>query len=151
MAPSPSEPGVRVARVPAAATLPLRLAVLRPGRGPESIVEATDDEPDTAFFAVLDGEEVVATVNVRPTPPPFPADPATWWQLRGMATAPEVRGRGHGARVLRAALAHVDGRGGRVWCHARPAAEGLYARAGFVPVGAPWEHPEHGPHRTMAR
>ncbi len=146
------EPEARVERVPAAATLALRLAVLRPGRGPESLVTASDDDPATAFWAALAGDEVLATANVRPAPAPWPgAEPAAWWQLRGMATAPEARGRGLGARVLAAALAHVEAQGGRTWCNARTPALTLYARAGFVPVGDPWEHPEHGPHRTMFR
>ena len=146
------DPGVEVRRVPASRTTPLRAAVLRPGR-PASCVETPDDDaPETAFWAAVTPDGAVrSTVNVRPSPPPWDPQGEGWWQLRGMATAEAARGRGLGAAVLRAALAHVEAAGGRVWCNARPAAMGLYAREGFGPVGEPFDHPEHGPHQAMVR
>lgn len=96
---------VVVRRVDAATTLPLRAAVLRAGMDPSTAAAPDDDAPDTWFFAVLgpDGG-VLSTVNVRPGAPEFDADGTGWWRLRGMATAPEVRGRGHARAVVTAAL-----------------------------------------------
>lgn len=61
-------------------------------------------------------------------------------QLWGMYVAPEHRGRGHGARILQAAIAHARALGDVAWIDlgvttAAPAAMQLYERAGFVPYG----------------
>lgn len=141
-----------VRRVDAATTLPLRAAVLRTGRDPSTAVHEGDDAPDTWFFAAVapDGA-VLSTVNIRPGAPEFDAEGTGWWWLRGMATAPEARGRGHARAVVTAALGHVDGRGGGVWCNARVPAVGFYERLGFEPIGDHWTDPHTGPHVKMAR
>jgi GNAT superfamily N-acetyltransferase len=147
----PPEPGIRVDRVDAAATYPLRQRVLRPGRPPDAARFAIDDEPSTASFAARTADgEVVGTAIVYPEPCPWLPDRPGAWRLRGMATAPDLRGRGIGSRLLRTALAHVAASGGvLVWCNARVPARRLYERAGFRTHGAPWDDPEIGPHIAM--
>lgn len=144
--------GVVVRRVDAATTLPLRAAVLRAGMDPSAAVAPGDDAPDTWFFAAMtpDGS-VLSTVNIRPAAPDFAADGAGWWRLRGMATAPEARGRGHARAVVTAALDHVDALGGGVWCNARLPAVGFYEKLGFERIGEPWHDPNLGPHVKMVR
>jgi GNAT superfamily N-acetyltransferase len=118
---------------------PLRAAILREGRGPDSVVWPGDDDPRSGHV-LLDG---VAAGSV------LPQDDGSW-RVRGMATAPEARGRGLGARVLSELLAHARAHGATsIWCAARPAAMSLYERAGFVAVGEPWDDPELGPHQRM--
>jgi GNAT superfamily N-acetyltransferase len=145
--------GLRVVRrVDAATTLPLRAAVLRPGKDPSAVVKPGDDAPDTWFFAALtpDGS-VLSTVNVRPGAPEFDPEGTGWWWLRGMATAPEARGRGHARAVVTAALGHVDGLGDGVWCNARVPAVGFYEKLGFERIGEQWTVPHTGPHVKMVR
>jgi GNAT superfamily N-acetyltransferase len=147
----PPEAGITVERVDAAVTYPLRQRVLRPGRPPGAARFSIDDDPSTASFAArtTDGE-VVGTAVVYPEPCPWIPERPHTWRLRGMATAPECRSRGTGARVLRAALAHVAAAGGDlVWCNARVPARAFYERAGFRAHGAPWDEPEIGPHIAM--
>jgi GNAT superfamily N-acetyltransferase len=145
------DPDVTVERVAADVTYPLRQLVLRPGRPPATARFDIDDEPSTASFAArTPDDEVVATAVVYPERCPWFPDRRDAWRLRGMATAPDYRGRGIGTRVLRAALAHVAASGGGiVWCNARVPARRLYERAGFTAHGAPWEDPEIGPHIAM--
>jgi GNAT superfamily N-acetyltransferase len=112
-----------------------------------------DDHPDALHAAVRDpaaGGGVVGIATVAPEG--HPVDPRVGdWRLRGMATAPEVRGRGLGALLLDACLDHARARGGdRVWCNARVAAEGFYRRAGFAPEGARFDIPGIGPHVVMS-
>ena len=75
------------------------------------------------------------------------------WQLRGMATAAEHRGKGFGALVVEAALEEVAGHGGRLlWLEARENAIGFYERHGLVAEGPVYRHPETKiPHRVMVR
>ncbi|HEY2769303.1 MAG TPA: GNAT family N-acetyltransferase [Solirubrobacteraceae bacterium] len=72
------------------------------------------------------------------------------WRIRGMATAPEARGRGAGSAVLAALIAHAAEHGAtRVWCNARIGARSLYERAGLHVASEEFEVPEIGPHYVM--
>ncbi len=74
------------------------------------------------------------------------------WRLRGMATAPAARGRGHGAALLRAGLTELARRGGRLlWCNARLGAVGFYVRQGMARAGADFDIPGIGGHVVMWR
>lgn len=149
---TPVDDGLTVARVAPEVTYPLRARVLRAGAPPESVHLPVDDRPDTAAFAATttDGT-VVGTAIVFPEACPWLPGPRAW-RLRGMATAEGRRGRGIGARVLDAVLAHVAAGGGEVvWCNARTPARRFYERAGFAVHGDPWDDPEIGPHVAMWR
>jgi GNAT superfamily N-acetyltransferase len=143
----------RIDRVPAELTYPLRRRVLRPHQTVESLRLPGDDHPATGTFAARtpDGE-VVGTATVRAEPCPWRPDHAGAWRLRGMATAPEFRGRGVGALVLRAAIAHVTLHDGHlIWCNARIPARRFYEREGFAAEGDEWVDPQIGPHVRMWR
>jgi GNAT superfamily N-acetyltransferase len=137
-----------VRRVSAADTEALRRDVLRGGR---PVPLPGDDDPSALHVGVYDGDLLLGTGNVRPEPAPWaPAVPA--WRLRGMATLPEHRGEGVGARVLEALVEHcVAAGGGELWCNARVPARSFYLRAGFTVVGEEWDDPEIGPHVRMRR
>lgn len=143
---------VAVLSVPAAAVRPLRQTVLRPGQPADSCVYPGDNDPRTVHFAAyLDGQLVgIASLYAEGRPEGAPAEPG--WRLRGMASAPEVRGVGVGRAVLQACLDHVAGEGGgEVWCNARTPAIGFYAAAGFEIVSEPFDIPGIGPHVVMRR
>jgi ribosomal protein S18 acetylase RimI-like enzyme len=133
--------------VDAAAVRPLRLRVLRAGGAPADTIWPGDDDPAAAHLAIDD----VAVATVVPEPHPVAPRPGDW-RIRGMATAPEARGRGHGAALVDACLAHARERGGgRVWLHARIAAVPLYERAGFTAETGEFDVPGIGPHVRMSR
>jgi ribosomal protein S18 acetylase RimI-like enzyme len=132
-------------------TLALRHLVLRPDKPAEALVYPGDDAPGTLHVAARDDAGAIvgiATVSEEPHPrDPRPGD----WRIRGMATAPEIRGRGIGAELLRACVDHARERGGtRVWCNARTPAIGLYERAGFVVESEEFEIAGIGPHVVMS-
>jgi ribosomal protein S18 acetylase RimI-like enzyme len=80
-----------------------------------------------------------------PDQPGFPA-----YQLRGMATAPEARGRGLGRALVHACIAFAREDGAElVWCNARVGAVGFYHKQGFEIVGDEFEIPDVGPHFRM--
>lgn len=135
---------VEVIEVPAAATFPLRQAVLRPHQSVAELAEEEQAYPGSGIYGVVDEVgDVVATGTVSPR---------DGWQVRAMAVAPDRQGQGIGSAVLAALLAHVRRRGGgRVWCNVRIPARGLYEQAGFVAVGDPFDVDHIGPHVVMTR
>lgn len=143
-----------VERVPVADTYPLRALVLRNGGPPESARVPGDDHPEVATYAVRDASGgIICCVGLFPERcPDLPGDARPGWRIRGMATAPGLRGQGVGSTVLAAALDHVrHAGGGLAWCNARTPARTLYERAGFRVIGEEWEDPEIGPHVRMWR
>jgi len=113
---------------------------------------AGEDDPATLHFAALGPSgEVLAVGSVMAEP--HPRDPREGdWRVRGMATAPELRGLGLGARVLQALEDAARERGARrLWCNARSGAGAFYERAGFVAEGEEFELPDIGAHFVMSR
>jgi ribosomal protein S18 acetylase RimI-like enzyme len=136
--------------VAAAAVLPLRQAVLRPGNALAECVFAGDDAADTGHFGVFLGPRLVGIASLCREPPPGAATAPGAWRLRGMAVADDCRRRGFGGRLLVACLAHArEHHATLVWCHARTAAVSLYRRHGFQPVGDEYVIPDVGPHYLM--
>lgn len=143
------EPDVTIARATSAQTRPLRHAVLRPHQRPEELVYPGDDAPETVHLAAWRGEQLVGTASLYREPPPDEDDPRAF-RLRGMAVAPEERGSGLGAELLRRCLDHAHEQGASiVWCNARTRAARFYARHGFEARGEQFELPGIGPHSVM--
>jgi ribosomal protein S18 acetylase RimI-like enzyme len=110
-----------------------------------AIEEMVESEPREAFAAgAFDGEELIAVGLIGAE-----GDPGAW-RVRGMATAPAARGRGAGAAVLDALLAHAREQGASsVWASVRTPARTLYERAGFRQTSEVFEPPKIGPHVIM--
>lgn len=136
-----------IRRVDAATIRPLRRAILRPTRPPEASVYDQDDDETTVHLAAYDDDRLIGCVTVFPE---AVADEPRAWRLRGMAVEADRRGSGVGAALLAAAIdAARDAGGPLLWCEARHAAEGFYAKYGFVGSGELFDVPVAGPHRHM--
>ena len=129
-------------------THPLRLSVLRSDTPSSSVTFAEDDWAGTFHLGVLDGESLVAISTWIPRP--HHDEPAI--QLRGMATAPELQGRGVGALLLEAGCERAAASTSLVWARARDTALPFYLRHGFVVDGDGFvdEHTAK-PHHIIAR
>jgi len=124
--------------------LPLRHAVLRPGRPLATAYFDGDDAPDTIHLAAVLGGAVVGCASLMARP---------WrdvpgWQLRGMATRADLVRRGIGAALLAAAERAAPP---LLWCNARLAAVPFYARCGWTVVSGEFAVPDVGPHHEMVR
>lgn len=125
--------------VPASATRPLRLKVLRPGQPPENAHYPGDEAPDTFHAGVYEDDRLVAAASIFHEPPPGEQDPGAW-RLRGVAVDPAAQRRGYGRSVVLACLDHVASQGGtRLWCNARAGALDFYLSLGFRSLGERFE------------
>lgn len=124
----------------------LRHAVLRAGMPREAAQFDGDDEPATLHVGAFlpDGAVVgCASAMCRPF------DDRDAHQLRGMATRPDLVGRGVGARVL--GLVETTLAPAFLWCNARVPAAEFYRRLGWTVVSDVFDIPTAGPHYRMTR
>jgi GNAT superfamily N-acetyltransferase len=129
----------------------LRHQLLRPGRPADELVFPGDDEPDSLHLGAFEEERLVGIATVIREPPPGEGDDRAW-RVRGMATLPEVRGRGYGGLLLERCVEHAVNHGGAVlWCNARAGAVGFYRRFGLVTRGDVFDIPDLGDHYLMSR
>jgi GNAT superfamily N-acetyltransferase len=132
-----------------AAVRELRHLLLRPHQRPEDLVYEGDDAPDALHLGAFEDGRLVGIASIARDPPPGSRDPSAW-RIRGMATLPEVRGRGIGGALLEACLTHARSRGASlVWCNGRVPAVAFYRRHGFASVRGPFELPGTGPHHEL--
>jgi predicted GNAT family N-acyltransferase len=75
------------------------------------------------------------------------------YQLRGMATRPDMRGEGIGAAMLAEAERYIVENTAirQLWCSARTGAVGFYLKIGWSVVSDVYEVPNVGPHRKMCK
>ena len=139
--------------VPAEATFALRQRVLRPHQSVAAMALAGDEDPATLHLGALDDDgEVLGTLRLEPAACPWFPDRTDAWQLRGMATAEHLRGRGVGTELVATAVRHVAvSGGGLLWCNARVPAEVFYTRAGFTATDQRWDDALLGPHVGMVQ
>jgi len=136
--------------ISSADTIAVRWPVLRPGFPRESAIFAGDELATPKHFGAFDGGRLVGVVSIYPMPLPERADAAPAWQLRGMATLPEVRGRGFGCALLDACVAHArTAHAALLWCNARTSAAPFYAKHGWQIAGGEFDIPTVGPHFRM--
>ncbi|MEU6038672.1 GNAT family N-acetyltransferase [Actinomadura sp. NPDC047616] len=80
------------------------------------------------YLGVRENGTLVAMAGERLRPP-------GWAEISAVCTAPEARGRGHAARLVRALVARITSRNERPFLHVAAAntdAIALYERLGFV-------------------
>jgi GNAT superfamily N-acetyltransferase len=137
--------------IPLEATIPLRLRVLRPGGTEADCHFPSDDVPGAFHVGTFHEEQCVAVGSFSAEAhADLPAQRP--YRLRGMASAPEVRGRGAGRVLLDHAVELLGQRGCDVlWCNARVAAIPFYERMGFIGMGPLFDIPGIGPHQMMHR
>jgi GNAT superfamily N-acetyltransferase len=115
---------------------PLRLEVLRAGMVNQTVHFDGDDDPTTIHLGAFDQDQNnvgVSTWMQRPFPL---AEEHKALQLRGMATAVNVQGKGIGALLLVAGQSHGREIGAHlIWANARDAALNFYNRHGYSTVG----------------
>ena len=140
---------IALQRVTADDILSLRHSVLRPGMHRSKAQYAVDDDPATLHFAATDFNHPLCCVTY--VAGEWEGEPA--YQLRGMATRADVRGRGIGRRLLafsekqilamQLPLLH--------WCNARSHAVGFYVSQGWSVASDEFMIETVGPHFKLVK
>jgi len=142
---------IDIRAITAAETLPLRSSILRPGRPLTAAQFPGDDLPTTKHFGAFREGGIVGIASLfHAELPECAGEPAL--QLRGMATASEVRGAGFGRALVAACLAFTKDSGMRlIWCNARTSAVGFYRKLDWKILSEEFDVPDVGPHFRMWR
>ena len=140
---------VDVRQITAAETVPLRHAVLRPGRPVETALFSGDDLASTTHFGAFRNGQLLCVASLFEAQLPDEPGVAAI-QLRGMATATEAQRTGLGRALVLDCVGFARERGARLlWCNARVYACGFYSKLGFEIVGKEFDIPDVGPHYRM--
>ena len=136
-----------IKKISAEATYEIRKEVLR--KGIDLPFTFKEDSFDTTLHlgAFVD-EKLVGIVSlIASANPEFATEQ---YQLRGMATTVEVRGRGFGALLVAKACELLRAQGITVlWCNARKEATTFYKKLGFKVTGNEFTVQKVGPHYKM--
>ena len=140
---------LRCTTVPAEAVIDLRHAVLRQGLPRAAAVFDGDDA--ARHYAVVDGDQVVVCLSMmlNPLPAAYGASSAKTYQLRGMASAEQVRGQGFGRQLME--FMESDLEADVLWCNARRVAIPFYEKCAWQIISEEFEIPQAGPHVVMKK
>ena len=129
--------------------LPLRNEVLREGKLTlEKCVFPTDNLPGSFHLGFFVDEMLTSIVSFHPEK--YGEYKGEGFQLRGMATLEQLRGKGLGNQLVNFALVYLKGKKANyIWCNARKTALNFYLNLGFEIISDQFEVPGIGPHHVM--
>lgn len=141
---------VEVKKVNVDAIRDLRFKVLWPHLNGPDECQIDPDTIETTFHmaAVLEGKVVGTSTFIIDINEKF--EEKNQYRLRAMATDPEVRGYGVGAKIVEKAEEELKQMGVKLlWCDARLIATGFYEKQNFKIKGQVYQVPKIGPHKLM--
>ncbi|MBS1531821.1 MAG: GNAT family N-acetyltransferase [Bacteroidetes bacterium] len=135
--------------IPVEDTLAIRNDILRGGKLTLDQCRFSGDEnPDAFHLGYFAGDKLVCIATFHPQN--YKDYQGKAYQLRGMATLPEYRGRGIGNQVVNFAIVYLRGqKTNYIWCNARKSALKFYIDLGFEVISDEFELPNIGPHRVL--
>jgi GNAT superfamily N-acetyltransferase len=127
----------------------LRHVVLREGLPRSEAIFPGDELPTSRHYAAFHDGRTVCCVTLHASQ--WEGEPA--WQLRGMATSDDFRGRGIGKALMRMLEADVRANSPvhLLWCNARVPAARFYQEQGWAIRSDVFEIPTAGPHYRMTK
>ena len=131
--------------------LQVRNIVLRDNKLTPDECRFSTDEIDGAFHLGYYVGDILATV-VSLHPQNYGELTGNGYQLRGMATLAEYRGKGFGKIIVDYAVNYLQQKhAGYIWCNARKVASKFYSDCGFKIISSEFEIKDIGPHYVMSR
>ena len=129
--------------------LPIRNEVLREGRLTLDECRFKNDDAETSFhLGYYVGDELACIASFHLVN--YAGFDGKAFQLRGMATTGQYRGKGYGNMLVNFAITYLRGQKvNYVWCNARKAAAKFYLGLGFEIISPEFELHGIGPHYVM--
>jgi GNAT superfamily N-acetyltransferase len=130
-------------------TLSIRSDILRGGKlTPDECRFPTDQLPGAFHLGYYAGEELVSVASFHPQN--YSGFNGIGYQLRGMATVENYRGKGIGNQLLNFGMVYLRGQKvNYLWCNARKKALPFYLNMGFEIIAPEFEVPGIGPHYVL--
>jgi len=127
----------------------VRNIVLRDGKLPTGQPRFPSDDIDGAFhLGYFAGDTLICVASFHPEL--YGEFKGIGYQLRGMATLEEYRGKSIGNQLVNFAIVYLRGqKANYVWCNARKKAVKFYESIGFEIISKEFEVPGIGPHYAM--
>ena len=124
---------MKVLRLNATDTYPIRQQVLIPDHDPKKVKFESDDDDDISFhLGAFEDSKLVSVASFFYERNILFKDQHQY-QLRGMATLPEFQGRGLSSELLNMAFPIIKQNFCTLlWCNARLTAVGYYEKVGFT-------------------
>lgn len=139
---------MEIRMIQATEVIPLRHGVLRPHQPIEAYTYPDDLATDTFHLGGVKDGKIVAIGSFAKRS--YDTAPELTYQLRGMATSPDVRGEGYGIALLEEARRILKERQATGWwCNARLVAVPFYERFGMKIASEQFEIEGIGPHHVM--
>ncbi len=138
-----------IAFIKAEQTLSIRSEVLRDGKlKPEDCYFDGDLKSDSFHLGFITNDIIVCVASFhQQNKDGFTGD---GYQLRGMATLPQHRGKSYGNQLINFAIIYLKGQKiNYLWCNARKIAYQFYKNSGFEFISDEFEIAGIGPHKAM--
>ncbi|MCC8409720.1 GNAT family N-acetyltransferase [Mucilaginibacter sp. UR6-1] len=129
--------------------LAVRNQVLREGRlQPHECIFPTDKIDGAFHLGYYVDDELACLASFHPQS--YGEFTGKGYQLRGMATTENHRGKGLGNQLLNFAIVYLRGQQANyLWCNARKKAMNFYFNVGFEVISPEFDVPRIGPHHVM--
>jgi GNAT superfamily N-acetyltransferase len=129
--------------------LPIRNEVLREGKLTLDECRWPGDELEGSFhLGYFDQDALVCVASFHPKN--YDGYDGKAYQLRGMATLENYRGKGIGNQLANFAIVYLRGqKANYVWCNARKKAVRFYQNLGFEIISPEFELHGVGPHHVL--
>jgi ribosomal protein S18 acetylase RimI-like enzyme len=135
--------------IPVEDTLAMRNAILREGKFTLDECRFPTDKIDGAFhLGYFEDDQLICIASFHPQH--YKGYQGLGYQLRGMATLEEYRGKGIGNQLVNFAIVYLRGqKANYVWCNARINALRFYQNIGFEVISEQFVIPITGPHHVL--
>ncbi len=136
-----------IKEISAEETYAIRLEILRNGSD-LPVAFLGDFDADTFHLGIFENDDLKGISSFMKTTNKLFEEPQ--YQLRGMATLPNVRGKGFAKQMLQYAINLLrEKQISILWCNARAIALDFYSRFGFAQKGEPFEIQQIGVHYKL--
>ncbi|MDB5024439.1 MAG: family N-acetyltransferase [Mucilaginibacter sp.] len=135
--------------IPPSEVLAIRNEVLREGRLTLEQCRFPGDQSEGSFhLGYFEQDKLICVASFHPKS--YQDYHGIGYQLRGMATLENFRGKGRGNQLVNFAIVYLRGQKvNYVWCNARKKAIRFYQNIGFENISDEFEVPGVGPHHVL--